>query len=129
MEPHDRREKSPPSPRHYATPKSGERSAKDGPWCWANKSALEKIRTRCEDPRSTLAVYLALCEIASDEQSNNFMASMDRIAAKACLSRRTVFDRLNDLERIGLVEIFRSKTSQNFRIPSAYVLLKCEIAN
>ena len=105
---------------------SGERDIKDGPWFWTNKSAVEKIRHRCEDPRSTLGVYLALCEIASDEQTNEFLASMDRIAAKACLSRRTVFDRLNDLERIGLVEIFRSKTSQNFRVPSAYLLLRCE---
>jgi len=93
---------------------------------WATKSALEKIRTRCEDPRSTLGVYLALCEIGSDEQSNDFMASMNRIAAKACLSRRTVFDRLNDLERIGLINIYRSQTSENFRIPSSYELLRCE---
>jgi hypothetical protein len=69
---------------------------------------------------------MALCEIASDERSNNFTVSMDKIASKCCLSRRTVLDRLNDLEFIGLVEIFRSKTSENFRIPSAYLLLRCE---
>ena len=113
-------------PRPSAAPQSGERNSKDGPWMWANKSALEKIRTRCEDAKSTLAVYFALCEIASDEQSNDFMAAMLKIAGKSCLSTRTVFDHLNDLERIGLVEIHRSKTSQNYRIPSAYVLLRCE---
>jgi CTP-dependent riboflavin kinase len=99
---------------------------KDGPWAWVNKAALEKIRTRCEDSKSSLGVYLALCEIASDEKSNNFMVSMDRIASKCCLSRRTVLDRLNDLEFIGLVEIHRSRTTQSIRIPSAYVLLRCE---
>ena len=102
-----------------------ERSPKDGAWCWANKSALEKIRTQCEDPRSTLAVYFALCEIASDEQSGYFTASMNRIASKCCLSRRTVFDRLNDLERLYLIRITRSATSENYRIPSSYLLLRC----
>ncbi len=106
--------------------KPAERTMKDGAWAWVNKAALEKIRTRCEDAKSALAVYLALCEIASDEQSNDFMVSMDKIGGKCCLSRRTVFDRLNDLEFIGLVEIARSKTNQNFRIPSAYTLLRCE---
>lgn len=93
---------------------------------WANKAALEKIRMRCENANSCLGVYLALCEIASDERSEDFMISMDKIAGKCCLSRRTVFDRLNDLEFIGLVEIARSKTNQNLRIPSAYILLRCE---
>ena len=105
---------------------SDERNIKDGAWAWMNKAALEKIRTRCEDAKSSLGVYLALCEIASDHKSQSFMVSMDKIASKCCLSRRTVLDRLNDLEFIGLVEITRSKTSENFRIPSAYLLLRCE---
>ncbi|MDR3412740.1 MAG: hypothetical protein P4L87_17640 [Formivibrio sp.] len=99
---------------------------RDKPWAWFQKAALEKIRTRCEDAKSTIAVYLALCEIASDEQSSSFVVSMDKIGSKCCLSRRTVFDRLNKLEFIGLVQIARSKTNENFRIPSAYTLLRCE---
>jgi hypothetical protein len=118
--------KPPPRPPEKQLRAKGERDTKDGPWAWANKSALEKIRTRCEDPRSTLAVYLALCEIASDEHSNNFRCSMNKVGAKCCLSRRTVFDRLNDLEFIGLVEIHRSLTNKNNRLPSAYILLRCE---
>jgi biotin operon repressor len=106
--------------------KPTERTMKDGAWFWANKSALNKIRSRCEDAKSALAVYLALCEIASDEQSESFMVSMDRISAKCGLSRPTVFFRLNDLEYIGLVEIQRSRTNQNYRIPNAYTLLKAE---
>jgi CRP-like cAMP-binding protein len=105
-----------------------ERDTHDGHWAWFNLDACDKIRTRCEDAKSTLAVYLALCEIASDKRSNDFMVSMDGIASKCCLSRRTVFTRLNDLESIGLLEIARSKTSENFRIPSAYKLLRCETA-
>jgi hypothetical protein len=106
---------------------SFERTMKDGPWAWVNKSALEKIRTKCEDANSPLGVYLALCEIASDQKSNNFMVSMDKIASKCCLSRNTVLKRLKSLESIGLVDITRSRTSENFRIPSAYLLLRCEV--
>jgi hypothetical protein len=106
---------------------STERATKDGPWCWANKAAIEKIRSNCEDAKSALGVYFALCEIASDEGSNNFRASHDKIAAKCGLSRQWVMRRLNDLEFIGLVEIFRSETSPHFKMPSAYILLRCEV--
>jgi hypothetical protein len=54
------------------------------------------------------------------------MVSMHRIAGKCCLSRPTVLKHLNELEFIGLVEIFRSPTNQNFKVPSAYKLLICE---
>jgi hypothetical protein len=73
-------------------------------------------------------VYLALCEVASDERSESFMVSMHLIAGKCCLSRPTVLKHLNQLEFIGLVEIFRSPTNQNFKVPSAYELLVCESA-
>ena len=106
------------------------RSTKDcAPWCWAEKAALEKIRARCEDAKTTLLVYFALCEVASDERSQDFMISMDKIAGKSCLSRPTVLKSLQRLEQIGLVEIHRSKTSQNFKIPSAYRMLVCESAD
>jgi hypothetical protein len=107
---------------------SVERNMKDGPWAWFNKSALEKIRTRFEDPTSTISVYLALCEISSDEKSNNFRVSMAKIGNKCGLSSRTVIERLKDIEFLGLVEIHRSKTNENFRMPSAYILLRCEYA-
>ena len=51
---------------------------------------------------------------------------MHRIAGKCCLSRPTVLKHLNQLEFIGLVEIFRSRTNENFKVPSAYKLLVCE---
>ena len=105
------------------------RSLKEcAPWCWAEKAALDKIRDRSEDAKTTLLVYHALCEIASDERTEEFLISMDKIAAKSCLSRPTVFKSLQILEGLGLVEIQRSRTSKNFRIPSAYRLLGCESA-
>jgi hypothetical protein len=106
--------------------KSDQRSTRDGPWFWITKAAVEKIREDCEDTRSTLGIYVALCEIASDERSESFIASMDKIAAKSCLTRRTVIDRLKDLERIGVIRIYRSATTANFRVPSQYTLLRCD---
>lgn len=103
------------------------RDIKDcAPWCWSEKAALEKIRTRCEEAKIALLVYGALCEIASDERSEDFLVSMDKIAGKSCLSRPTVFKALQMLDGLGLVEIHRSRTSENFRVPSAYRLLRCE---
>lgn len=105
------------------------RSVKEcAPWCWVEKAALEKIRDRSEEAKTTLLVYMALCEIASDERTEEFLISMDKIAGKSCLSRPTVFKSLKVLEDIGLVEIHRSKTTENFRIPSAYRLVCCESA-
>ena len=99
------------------------------PWCWVEKAALEKIRARSEEGKTTLLVYLALCEIASDERSEDFLVSMDKIAGKSCLSRPTVFKSLPILEELGLVHITRSRTSENFRVPCAYRLLVCESAD
>ena len=112
--------------RKTSNPSNGQRSSADGPWCWANKSALNKIRSRCEDSKSILGVYWALCECASDERSDDFTISLDRIGAKCGMTRKTVAKWLYELERIGLIDVLRSKTSQHFRIPSAYVLLRCE---
>ncbi len=101
------------------------RETTDGPWMWANKAALKKIRDSCdEDWKARLAVYLALCEIASDERTKGeFKAPMDRIAAKCGYSRRAVFDKLNELEALQLISICRSATSENYRVPSSYVIL------
>ena len=116
-----------PPPRRVESPGIRRGKKPCPPFCWLEKISLEAIRTRCEDPRSTLGVYLALCEIASDEHSDSFPISASKIAAKACLSQRTVFDRIKDLERIGLIEIkHEGHASATSRIPNTYTLLKCE---
>jgi hypothetical protein len=102
-----------------------ERSTKNGNWMWAEKHALEKIRSSIEFKYagSVLATYLALCECSSDERSNNFMASAFKISGKSCLSPRTVYDCLKELERIGLINITRG--TKNSKVPNAYELLDC----
>jgi hypothetical protein len=103
-----------------------QRKMSDAPWLWITKNSLRKIRARCEDARTTLLVYMALAECASDEGSDDFTISMNAIASRGCLTRQTVLKHLRQLEHIGLVWIMRSCTNEHFRIPSAYVLLKCE---
>lgn len=120
----------PPLPRQVASYMSDgysvKRSPKDGAWFWGNKSAMEKIRHSCERAKLVLGVYVALCEIASDEHSDDFIASTDKIASRCGQSYSNTFELIKELERIGLVRVLRSPTNQNFRVPSAYTLLKCE---
>ena len=98
------------------------RSQKDGFWLWASKHALAHIRQYCDDPASATAVYIALCEIASDERDETFDASHSYIAGKCHLSRRTVIRRLEELENISLVRV---KRSGHLKTPSRYTLLQC----
>jgi DNA-binding Lrp family transcriptional regulator len=69
---------------------------------------------------SALAVYLALTEIASDEESEVFTTTHAWIAQKCGVSPRTVQDRLNELAEIGLVEIHTPalKSPSTFRLLS-----------
>ena len=101
------------------------RTQRDGPWAWFDKASMNKIRVRCEAAPSCMAVYLALCELASDEQSPSFCVTLRSIMAKSGLSRRTVLARLHDLEFIGLVEITRQFQAGEQQ-PSAYRLLRCQ---
>jgi len=102
------------------------RKTDHGPWCWLEKASLEKIRRQLDNPTPALAVYLALCEIASDRRSDDFQISADHIGSKCGMCRQTVSKQLARLEFIGLVDIMRAETSANMKVSSAYVLLACE---
>ncbi len=63
------------------------------PFCWQNKKVLTHItETFAESDRAASArsVYLALSEVASDEQSDTFQVSKALIAHKAGVSIKTV---------------------------------------
>src|SRR5215472_5797086 len=62
------------------------RGIKDGPFYWASKAAKRMIRQKVGDMKngaSILATYSALCELASDRQSEAFDAQHKEIADKA----------------------------------------------
>lgn len=94
-----------------------------GPWAWAEKAALRLIREatdRTNHTASAIVVYVALCELASNEQSEVFTTTHNYIAGLAGVSRSTVQRRLELLEEIGLIHI---KTPLLLRGQCTYTLL------
>lgn len=88
-------------------------------WLWADKAVLRRIRERIPDVTSALGVYCALCEIASDNQAEEFTATQQAIAMKSGLSVRTVGDRLRDLVSAGAI----SENAPKIKGPSLFTLL------
>jgi hypothetical protein len=104
--------------------KEGERSMSDGPYMWANKSALHRVLNNSGGETSNticLHVYLALCWIASDQQSDTFTVKSSYIAQRAGYRYRSTFDALKDLERLKLIHI--SRTKKSMKAPSTYTVL------
>lgn len=99
------------------------------PFCWLSIAALELIADnvaegKLEGIRNT---YLGLAQVAArarDGQHDGFEATVQEIAAAACVHRATIKRHLPELERLGLLEV-RARTAPNgARMPSAYVLLE-----
>jgi len=100
--------------------------SKDRPWCWCEKVAVKMItETFSESKQSASArsLYLALCELASDKQSETFTANKALIAHKAGVSVSTAARLLNGLEELGLVKIDRNVAAGVFKAPNTYTLL------
>lgn len=104
---------------------SEKRAMDDGPFAWFNKEAVRHIRRMCDPSKSEVDVYLALCEVASNHCSDNFVASLGEIGGLCGITSRTVLGRcVNQLEFIGLLEVQRHN---KLRMPSAFKLLRCEV--
>jgi hypothetical protein len=100
-----------------------ERSQKDGPYAWWNKPAVRHIRNMCDPFRTELNVYLALCEIASNKSSDEFIAGLAEIGNLCGVHNREMLGKaIKQLEFIGLVEVQRSR----LRMPSSFRLLRYE---
>jgi len=72
---------------------------------------------------SARSVYLALCQLASDEHSDTFTARKALIAHKSGVSIKTVERILSDFEKLGIIKIDRNCTAGAFKAPSTYTLL------
>ncbi len=86
---------------------------------WCEKAIMRRIRETVEDAASALGVYVALCEIASDEAKDDFTATQLHIAGKAGLGIRTVGKRLQDLERLGVIKMH----TQGLKVATRFTLL------
>jgi len=104
---------------------TAKRDTKDGPFCWQSKAALKRILDSFDDDEGracrTRSVYLALCEIASDEGAAQFIVSKGLLAFRAGLSARTVQRVFPDLEKAGVLTIERNATG--LKASSRYTLL------
>lgn len=98
------------------------RSTKDGPFAWFDKRALTTICEKCEESATAIAVYVALCSIASDRRQETFQVSQAKIAAMTKLSVKTVWSRLRDLEMAGVIQSIRTPNG-NLRETCLYRLL------
>jgi hypothetical protein len=101
----------------------------DAPFCWQHKAALWRIREAFDESTfldQSLAVYLTLCELASDEQSATFTATRRKIAERSGVSMRRVSE---ILARFKLLNLLNWK--QNFLhgtkelAPSTFTLTSC----
>jgi hypothetical protein len=108
---------------------SEQRNIKNGPFCWQDKATLKLItETFAESNQAVSArsLYLALSELASDEQSETFKARKALIAHRAGLSVKTVERLLHGFEQLGLVKVDRGLAkagSGSIKSPNTYTLL------
>jgi hypothetical protein len=103
--------------------------SKQRPWCWCEKTVLRVItETFAESSQaiSARSLYLALCELASDNQSDTFTENKALIAHKAGLSVKTVERLLHGFEELALVRVDRNvsrTTSGSIKSANTYTLL------
>src|SRR5215472_4265110 len=86
------------------------RQIKDGPWCWQSKAVMNIIADvfdATQDIGSARCVYVALCEIASDEGSETFTRPIKQIANRAAVCYRTTASLLNRFEALKLIAVER----------------------
>lgn len=95
-------------------------AGKQEPFAWCSKLMLRRIREQAAEPASAVSCYLALCEIASDQNdASEFTATHQHISSKASVSRRTVVSRLHELDQLKVI----SMTIPKLKAPATYRLL------
>jgi hypothetical protein len=107
--------------------RSGERKIAGVAFCWQEKAVLRVIRDSFDATNSVttgIAVYLALTEIASDEQAETFTRRIGEIGDRAGVGYKTAAKVLDRLESLKAIAIRRNKNPHsNERTPSDYTLL------
>jgi hypothetical protein len=93
------------------------------PWCWAEKAALQAIAEvfgENDTAARARSIYVALCELASDFESNQFTVAKLLIAHRAGTSVKTVERTLKDLARHEFIFIV---SHAGLKAPNEYSLL------
>jgi hypothetical protein len=110
----------------------GKKPGNSRPWCWCEKAILRLITetfAESNQAASARSLYLAMTELASDQQSDVFTVPGALIAYKAGLSVRTVERLMHGLEHLEIVAVKRniarptSGTAGAIKAASTYTLL------
>jgi hypothetical protein len=80
------------------------RTTKDGPWLWISRQSVRAICGLGHRASSTMSVYVALCEIASERKASVFVEPRHSIALRSGVCCRTVGYALTRLVNLGLIE-------------------------
>ena len=111
------------------TPNAGQRKNGEAPWCWQTKAALWRIRVAFDESTfldQALAVYLVLCELASDEQSETFATTRRKIAERSGVSIRRVSEILARFKSLSLLAWQQNYLEGTKELaPSTYTLMSC----
>ena len=97
------------------------------PYCWQSKEGLRRIRDRFEsgaNVASVIAAYVALTEIASDEQSATITKAGGNLAYRAGMARSTLEVVLPALRELALIAyVDQPKGRDIFRVARTITLL------
>jgi hypothetical protein len=112
----------------------GTQVGKKLPFCWIEKQKLRLLEdiysenTGLGSGETARSVYLALAEIASDNQRDKFEVSQAAIARRACVCVSTVKLILSVFNKLGLVKV-KPNSTNGMRTRSTYTLVRGAIAN
>jgi hypothetical protein len=102
------------------------RSIKAAPFAWQHKDTLRIITetfSESDQTASARSLYVALTELASDNESETFTATKALIGHKAGLSYSTVQRLLKGLQQLNLIRIQPGRINGALKTANTYTLL------
>jgi hypothetical protein len=102
--------------------------AKREPFCWLEKRKLRKLAEIFAEGRlgslsAARSFILALSEIASDRQSDTFVAATSYIAQRAGITQKTVRRMNKTFKRLGFLNI-QPRSENGLKLSSQYTLIR-----
>ena len=100
-------------------------------WCWQDKDILSLIRENFKGQRLTtsLAIYLSLTELASNNSSDEFTAYFSQIAKLSGKSIPTIKSYSNQFIKIGILKKKNRKIDDKTNLSNQWSLLTPSVNN
>ena len=105
---------------------------KHEPYCWLEKPKLRNIGDAFAEGKigslaAARSVYLALSEIASDRQSDTFIAATLYIAQRAGVISKTVQRVTKILRRLGFLRM-KGRSANGLKLANEYTLIRGNVS-